>query len=62
MNETVRDITGIFALIVGVAFVTVLVRSGSQTPTIIQNTFSGFASALTAAMGGTSTQSFGVTG
>jgi hypothetical protein len=53
MSDTVKDITGIFALLVSVGMVTVLVKQGNQTSQVVTATFGGFAQALQAAMGGT---------
>ena len=52
MNDTVKDITGIFALIVIAGIVTTLVLPGRQTPAVIGQTFGGFSQALAVAMGG----------
>lgn len=55
MNDTIKDITGIFALLVGAAIVTTLILPGRQTPQVIQSTFGGFSQALAVAMGGSTT-------
>lgn len=52
MSDTVKDITGIFALIVIAGIVTTLVLPGRQTPAVIGQTFGGFSQALAVAMGG----------
>lgn len=52
MNDTLKDITGIFALIVMAGIVTTLILPGRQTAQDIQATFGGFSNALAVAMGG----------
>jgi len=52
MSDTIKDITGIFALIVTAGIITTLVLPGRQTPQVIQQTFGGFSQALSVAMGG----------
>lgn len=52
MNEIVKDITGVAMAIVGVALLYTLVRQGNQTPQVIQAGGNAFATALSAAMGG----------
>ncbi len=52
MNEIVKDITGIAMAIVGVAILYTLVNSRNQTPEVIKAASGGFATALSAAMGG----------
>lgn len=52
MNEIVKDITGIAMAIVGVAILYTLVNPNNKTSQVIQSSASGFATALSAAMGG----------
>jgi hypothetical protein len=59
MSELVKDFFGVLMAIVGVAILTTLVLPGRQTPAVINATFGGFASAISAAMGGSVTSSVG---
>ena len=52
MNEIVKDITGIAMAIVGVAILYTLVNPNNKTAQVISAASGGFATALTAAMGG----------
>lgn len=52
MNDIVRDVTGIAMAIVGVAILYTLVNPRNKTAAVIGAASSGFAQALTAAMGG----------
>jgi hypothetical protein len=52
MDNIVKDITGIAMAIVGVAILYTLVNRQNQTPQVINAAAGGFATALTAAMGG----------
>lgn len=62
MSDLAKDFFGVLMAIVGVALITTLVLPGRQTPQVISSTFGGFASALSAAMGGTVTASTGFVG
>lgn len=53
MSELAKDFFGVLMAIVGVAILYTLVNPQNQTPKVIGATFSGFAGALSAAMGGT---------
>lgn len=52
MNDIVKDITSIALAIVGVAILYTLVNPQNQTPKVIGAASTGFAQALSAAMGG----------
>lgn len=52
MNEIFKDVTGVAMAIVGVAILYTLVNRNNQTPQVISSAATGFAQALTAAMGG----------
>lgn len=52
MNEIFKDVTGVAMAIVGVAILYTLVNRNNQTPQVISAASTGFASALSAAMGG----------
>jgi len=52
MNEIVKDITGIAMAIVGVALLYTLVNPRNRTSEVISASAGGFATALSAAMGG----------
>jgi Flp pilus assembly pilin Flp len=51
-DSVIKDFTGVLLAIVSVAILYVLVAPNNQTGTVITDTFKGFGSALTAAMGG----------
>jgi Flp pilus assembly pilin Flp len=51
-TDVIKDFTGVLLAIVSVAVLYVLVAPNNQTGTVIQDTFSGFGQALSAAMGG----------
>jgi len=51
-SDVVKDFTGVLLAIVSVAILYVLVAPNNQTGTVVKDTFSGFAGALSAAMGG----------
>lgn len=52
MNEIFKDLTGIAMAIVGVAILFTLVNPRNKTSEVIQSSTGGFATMLTAAMGG----------
>lgn len=52
MSDMMKDVSGIFMAIVGVALLYTLVNPKNVTSQVIGTTFSGFGGALTAAMGG----------
>ncbi len=52
MNEIFKDVTGVAMAIVGVAILYTLVNRNNNTSQVISSASTGFASALTAAMGG----------
>jgi hypothetical protein len=52
MSDTMKDITGIFALLVVAGIVTVVLSQNSQTPKVAGAIFSGFSQSLAVAMGG----------
>ncbi len=52
MGDIMKDVTGIAMAIVGVAILYTLVNPQNKTATVITSASSGFAQALTAAMGG----------
>jgi hypothetical protein len=52
MSDTMKDITGIFALLVVAGIVTVVLSQKSQTPQVAGAIFSGFSQSLAVAMGG----------
>lgn len=52
MDDIIKDVTGIAMAIVGVAILYTLVNPQNKTVQVIQATSGGFATALTAAMGG----------
>jgi hypothetical protein len=62
MNEIMKDITGVAMAIVGLALLYTLVNPNNKTSDVIGAASSGFASTLTAAMGGgaSGNMSFGI--
>lgn len=54
MSDLAKDFTGVLMAIVGVAILYTLVNPNNATSKVISTTFSGFGGALTAAMGGSS--------
>ena len=57
VNDLFKDITGIALAIVGVAILYTLVSPRNQTSAVIKSASSGFAQALSAAMGAQTTGS-----
>ena len=52
MNEIFKDITGVAMAIVGLALLYTLVNRNNNTSQVVTSSAQGFASVLTAAMGG----------
>ena len=52
MNDIFKDLTGVAMAIVGVAILFTLVNPNNKTSAVISASTTGFAQALTAAMGG----------
>lgn len=52
MGDIAKDVTGVFLAIVSVAILYQLVKPGNQTQQVISSVTGGFATALSAAMGG----------